>query len=308
MKNKFTVSILVLFIAAVAIIATLAGITSSGGPGPFWHDTVRGATIAIYGKGIYQHMSAEVAPQGIAQDYVTLFLAVPLLLVSMFFARGGSLVSRFLLAGTLLYFVLTYLFYLVMCTYNVMFLGYAMLLSASFFALSLTILSFNKKRLKAAFNASTPVKTLGAFLILVTFSIALLWLSVVVTPLLDGSIIPLQVDHYTTLVVQGLDLSLFLPIGFVAGLLLIQEKKIGYLLAPVYFVFLSLLMTALSVKIYTMGMLGFSIEPAVYIIPTINVLTIVATALLLYNVQLKKVRTTKKVQQHYSGREHAMSA
>ncbi|WP_187261473.1 hypothetical protein [Pontibacter beigongshangensis] len=307
MKQKFTISILVLLIAGVAIIATLAGITSSGGTGPFWHDTVRGETIVIYGQGIYQHMSAEVAPQGIAHDYVTLFLGVPLLLVSLFFARGGSLVSRFILAGTLLYFLLTYLFYLVMCTYNIMFLPYVVVLSASFFALSLTLLSFNKKRLPASFHPNTPVKSAGAFLVLTAFAIALLWLSVVVTPLLNGTIIPSQVEHYTTLVVQGLDLSLFLPLGTVVGVLLIRQKKMGYLLAPVYFVFLSVLMTALTAKVYAMYMLGHSVVPVVYIIPAINLLTLCFTVLLLSKVGAQQ-QAIKSPQTRFSGRAHALSA
>ncbi|MFT2009471.1 hypothetical protein ACMA1I_12405 [Pontibacter sp. 13R65] len=303
MKNKFTISMLALFIAGVAIIATLAGITSGGGTGPFWHDTVRGATTVIYGKGIYQHMSAEVAPQGIAQDYVTLFLAVPLLLVSLFFARGGSLVSRYLLAGTLFYFLLTYLFFLVMCTYNIMFLPHVLLLSASFFALTLTLYSFDRKKIRSRFKEDAPVKTLGAFLVLTAFAIALLWLSVVVTPLLDGSIIPAQVEHYTTLVVQGLDLSLFLPIGFMAGVLLIQQKKWGYILAPVYFVFLSVLMTALSAKVLAMYMLGYSVVPAVFLIPTINVLIIAGTILLLSKVHTPGIKSIRRVRKRYSDLE-----
>lgn len=53
-----------------------------------------------------------VAIQGIAQDYVTLLVGIPLLLVELYFFRKGSLSGKFLLTGTLLYFMLTYLFYL----------------------------------------------------------------------------------------------------------------------------------------------------------------------------------------------------
>jgi hypothetical protein len=57
-------------------------------------------------------MSAEVAPQGIVQDYVTLFLGIPLLFLSLFMANNGSLRGRFLLSGALGYFLVTYLFIL----------------------------------------------------------------------------------------------------------------------------------------------------------------------------------------------------
>jgi hypothetical protein len=118
MKQKSTVTVLGLFIALVATVATSMGIFSTGGPGNYEHTSIRGKVVAIYGKGLYKHMSAEVAPQGIAQDYVTLFIGVPLLLISLFLARSGSLKGRFWLAGTLAYFLVTYLFYTVRSMYN----------------------------------------------------------------------------------------------------------------------------------------------------------------------------------------------
>ncbi|NMB81333.1 MAG: hypothetical protein GYA14_05900 [Ignavibacteria bacterium] len=44
-------------------------------------------------------MSTEVAIQGIAQDYITLFAGVPLLLISLFLARKNSLSGLLILAG-----------------------------------------------------------------------------------------------------------------------------------------------------------------------------------------------------------------
>jgi hypothetical protein len=66
-----TVSILVLVIIIFAGTAALMGILSNDGPGQYEYESIRGKTVMIYGKGLYKHMSAEVAPQGIAQDYIT---------------------------------------------------------------------------------------------------------------------------------------------------------------------------------------------------------------------------------------------
>jgi hypothetical protein len=241
--------------------------------------------VKIYGQGIYQHMSAEVAPQGIAQDYVTLFIGVPVLLFGLMWARKGSLQGRFLLAGTLGYFLVTYLFYLVMGMYNYLFLAYAFLMGASFFALALTLLSFDLQKLPSVFSENTPIKLAGRFLIVVAFCIAFLWLSIVVPPLLAGSIYPLEVEHYTTLIVQGMDLGLLLPLCVVSGVLLLQKKPLGYLLGPVYLVFLSLLMTALVAKIIAMGMLGYNIIPAIFIIPVFELTAILCSFLLLKNIR-----------------------
>ncbi len=285
LEHKRTITILVLCIAALAALAAALGIFSNQGPGVYEYQSIRGEIVKIYGKGIYQHMSAEVAPQGIAQDYVTLFMGVPVLLFGLMWARKGSLQGRFLLAGTLGYFLVTYLFYLVMGMYNYLFLAYAFLMGASFFALALTLLSFDLQKLPSAFGERTPIKLAGRFLIVVAFCIAFLWLSIVMLPLLAGSIYPLEVEHYTTLIVQGMDLGLLLPLAVVTGMLILKKRPFGYLLGPVYLVFLSFLMTALVAKIIAMGSLGYNIIPAVFVIPIFALIAITCSILLLKNIK-----------------------
>jgi hypothetical protein len=284
MKNTKIVTTLVLLVAVFAVIATLAGILSNNGVGEYEYESIRGHTITIYGKGLYQHMSSDVAIQGIAQDYVTLFLAFPFLLFALFRFRNGSLKGKFMLAGVLNYFFLTYLFYMNMAMYNAMFLVYITLTGLSFFALVLTLLSIETDRLPEIFNKNIPVKFIGGFLIFNAVIIALLWLSVIIPPLLDKTIVPLVVQHYTTLNVQAFDLSLFLPVSFVGGFLLIRKNKFGYLIAPVYLVFLSLLMTALIAKMIAMSLAGVNVVPAIFIIPCIAIIAVVSGAILIKNI------------------------
>ncbi len=285
MKHVKTISILAVCIIAASAAAAATGIFSSGGPGPFAYESIRGETVTIHGYGVYKHMSADVAVQGIGQDYITLFAAVPMLILALVLARRGSLRGRFLLAGVLMYFFVTYLFYLVMGMYNYLFLVYVFLAGTTFFALALTVLGMDRAGLASRFKDKTPVRLCGAFLLFNTAAIALLWLSVVVPPLLDGSIYPLQLQHYTTLIVQGLDLGLLLPLSFVAGLLIIKKRPFGYLLAPVYLIFLTLLMSALIAKIIAMGTVGANIIPSVFIIPCIWVVTVICAVLMLRGVQ-----------------------
>jgi hypothetical protein len=284
MKFPRTITLLVVVIIIASIAATTTGIFSSEGTGTYTYQSIRGETVAIYGKGLYKHMSAEVAPQGIAQDYITLFAGVPLLVISLFIARSGSVKGQYLLAGTLGYFLVTYLFYTVMGMYNEFFLVYVLLTGTSFYALLLTLIALNAYPLKELFKAATPVKFTGGFLLFNAVAIALLWLSIVVPPLFDGTIIPVQVEHYTTLIVQGLDLGLLLPGCFICGVLLMKRTKTGYLSAPVYFIFLSLLMTALTAKVVAMKVAGYNVVPVIYIIPAMNALSLFCTILLLRNL------------------------
>ena len=284
MKNKKVISVLVIVVAIMAIIAASSGIFSHGGNGPYEYQSIRGKTVTIHGDGLYRHMSSDVAIQGIAQDYVTLFLAVPLLLAALIFSSKGSLHSRFLLAGILNYFLLTYLFYLEMAMYNEMFLAYIILTGTSFFAFVILLLTIDIQKMPVIFNSNIPVKFIGGFLIFNSIVIALLWLSVVIPPLIDGSIIPDAVEHYTTLTVQGLDMALFLPISFISGFLLIKKKPFGYLMSTVTLVFLPMLMTALTAKIIAMAMTGINVIPAVFIIPAILIISIICSLLLLRNI------------------------
>lgn len=262
---------LVLVILVGATVASAMGAFYTAGDGPRQVETVRGETVRVHGYGIYRHMSADVAVQGIGQDYVTLFLAVPALAVSYFLARSGSLRWRLLLGGVLGYFLVTYLFYLVMGTFNELFLLYALLLGCSFFAFARVLLNVDLSGLCRTVGSGKTARFGGGFLIVNSFLIGLLWLSVVLPPLLDGSLYPTEVQHYTTLVVQGLDLGLLLPLSFASGLLLRRGSPLGFLLGPVYLVFLSLLMTALIAKIVAMALTGVSVFPSIVIIPAITV-------------------------------------
>lgn len=285
MERETHITILTGFIILLSAVAASSGIFSSGGLGSYEFVTIRGETVQIYGEGMYHHMSADVAPQGIAQDYVTLIIGIPMLLLSLFYARKGSLKGRFILAGTLSYFLVTYLFYLVMAMYSELFLIYTALLGTSFFALVLTLFSFDVSRLPNVFNESAPVKTAGSFLILNAIMIGLLWLGIVVPPLFDGTIIPIETEHYTTLIVQGLDLGLLLPLAVVSGILFIQKKPMGFLATPIYLVFLSILMLALVAKIIAMGLLGQNIIPVVFIIPAIALISITLATLVLKSIE-----------------------
>ena len=229
-------------------------------------------------------MSSEVAPQGIAQDYITLFAGIPLLIISVVLARRDSLRGSYLLSGTLAYFFVTYLFYTVMGMYNKMFLVYVVLMSCSFYGLILMFLSFDKDNLYKHFKSAVPFKWAGRFLIFNAIAIALLWLNIIVPPLLDGTIIPVEVEHYTTLIVQGLDLGILLPAAFISGILCISKNAYGYLLAPIYLIFLSLLMTALSAKVVAMFTLGYNVIPAIFIIPAFNLVAIIFTIAILQNI------------------------
>lgn len=286
-KSSGIIRVLILLIAALAAIAAAGGIFMERGNGPYPYETIRGKTITVSGEGLYRHMSSDVAIQGVAQDYITLFLAVPLLLVFLFFSRRSGLKTLLLLAGTTGYFMVTYIFYMSMGMYNEFFLLYVLLASLSFFSFFLQMQSLSGYAHSGWFGVGRPVFA-GWFLMVNAAAIGLMWLGVVVPPLFDGSIFPPTLDHYTTLIVQGFDLSILLPASFIFGLFFIQRKPAGALWAPVYLVFLSFLMTALTAKIIGMSLTGVETRPAIYVIPVINMLSVFTAWLVLSRIKEEK--------------------
>src|SRR5213076_194006 len=96
-----SIRFLVMAIAVSSFIATTSGIFTKQGPGQSEFKSVFGQTVFLYGTGLYKNETISMASQAIAQDYVTLFVGVPLLLLSLFLSEKGLMKGRLLLTGTL---------------------------------------------------------------------------------------------------------------------------------------------------------------------------------------------------------------
>lgn len=270
---------MVLLISVLTIVATTTPFVSTAGPGPSEHVSVRGETIELYGYGPYRHMPADVAVQGLAQDVITLVIAVPLLLSSLWFARRGSRAAYLILTGSVGYLFVQYALYLAMGTYNELFLVWVVLVMLLLQALVRLLLHGMGAIAGWEQPSASTRRYVGSFLLVNGTLIALLWLSVVVPPLLDGTLYPRGLAHFTTMIVQGFDLALFLPPSLLAGYYYLRADGTGDLVAPVYAVFLSLQMTALLAKIAWMAAVGVSAGPALVIIPLLLVGAVVAAYL-----------------------------
>ncbi|AUX24166.1 uncharacterized protein SOCEGT47_047030 [Sorangium cellulosum] len=268
-------------VISVAVLATLAAAVPfvfTAGSGPFRHTSVRGEEVLLHGHGPYRHMPADVAVQGLAQDLVTLAIGVPFLLLALGWARRGSRAGHLALCGAVGYLFVQYFLYLAMATYNELFLLWVALVLLTFQALVRLLLAAPPEAFRVDGTKGTR-RFVGGFLLFNGAAIALLWLGVVVPPLLDGTLYPADLAHFTTLVVQGFDLALFLPPSLFAGSWYLKGREPGSLLAPVYTVFLSLQMLALLAKILWMSAIGVDAGPALVMIPLLLLGAVAAAAI-----------------------------
>jgi hypothetical protein len=298
MKYQKSISLLVLFIGLFSIAAASYAIFSNQGPGTYEYQSIFGETISIYGKGLYKHDSVSMAAQAIAQDYVTLLLGVPLLIFSLYLSRKGILKGHLLLTGTLGYFLYTYASYSFLSMYNPLFLIYVLLMSASFFAFTQAMMSFDVAKLPQLFHEKLPVKLIGGFLLFASFVFGLMWLGKVLRPLMSHTPV-VGIDHYTTLVIQALDLGFVVPVGIMSGFLLIKRRPFGYLLGSVIIIKDLTLLTALSAMVFLQIQAGVNVSfIVVVLVLLLNIFVIYLMVLILKNVKEVSGTTQKPMSRH----------
>jgi hypothetical protein len=285
MKYRKPISLLVGVIVLLSIVATTYGIFSNQGKGESEYKSIFGETISIYGKGLYQHDSVTMASQAIAQDYVTLFLAIPLLLISLYAVRKGLFKGRLLLTGTLGYFLYTYASYTFLSMYNSFFLIDVLLMSASFFAFTLAMMSFDIPKLPSYFDKKLPNRFIGSFLLFVSIAFLIMWIGKVVPPLMKGTP-PDGIEHYTTMVIQAMDLGFLVPVGILAGILLMKRNPFGYLLASVMITKDITMLTALSAMVILQMVAGIKgLLAMLAVVLLFNLIVIYCMYLIMKNIK-----------------------
>jgi hypothetical protein len=285
MKLRISVKILSVLITLLSLFAAVYGVFSSQSYDKTEFTTIGGEIVKMYGKGIYHNDSVAIASQAISQDIVTIILAAPLLIISLFLANKGLIKGRLLLSGTLGYFFYTYTSYSFLSMYNKFFLIYVALMSMSFFALTLMITSFDIDNMKSYFNDKIPRKFIGGFLLFMSFVIGLMWIGKIGLAFLKGGY-PEGLEYYTTLPIQVLDLGFVIPIAIIAGIFLIKNKSLGYLLAPIMIIKEISMLTAITAMIIGQIYSGISMSLGeIIIFPCFNLFVIYCLYLVIVNVK-----------------------
>lgn len=238
--------------------------------------------IQLYQKGLYARDSVSAAIQAIAQDAVTLFIGIPLLVVSFVMIKKKKKSGLFLLSGVLGYFLYTYMSYSFLMTFNVFYLIYVLLMVLSFYAFIVVYEmlreSIDIRRLAAGF----PKKMTYRFLWAVGIMILLMWLGRIVPAMISGKA-PVGLENYSTLVIQSLDLGVVVPACFVIGYLLKKSNPKGYILSGVLVMKGEMMAAAVSAMGISMKLHGVEIStvelivfPCIFIFCSVFVIKIIA--------------------------------
>ncbi|MCP4429027.1 MAG: hypothetical protein GY803_31465 [Chloroflexi bacterium] len=284
MKYQSTLKWLVLLIGILALIVASAGIfyQTSGEPYPYTNH--RGESVMINGYGLYYYDTVSSAAQMQGNDLVTLVVGLPLLAVSVVLAFRGSLRGKLLLAGTLGFFLYTYMSMATLAAYNALFLIYVAIFTLSFYAFILSMMSFDLKTLPQAFSEKLPHGWIVGLMFLIGSFLLVAWLGRILPPLFQNGMPALE--NTTTLVIQFMDLGLIVPLAFLGGFLLLRRDAWGYLLSSIMLtkgITLGLGVSAMAINMARMGVadsLGIMVPFLL-----ITLLNLVMVWLLLKNVK-----------------------
>jgi len=172
------------------------------------------------GHGLYEPYPASL----VGQDAITLAVGLPLLIVSMWLTRHGSIRGLLLWVGTLFYFVYSYYFY-VIGGFNALFLLYVAIVSTSLYGMLSLLFAIDPDALRARFGSRTPTRLVGGFLVGYSLLFALMWVGMSLASVAAGKR-PDEVTHS----VVAIDLTVLLPLLFFSGVWLWRRRPWGYVL------------------------------------------------------------------------------
>ncbi|MBB5180015.1 hypothetical protein HNQ44_001439 [Planomicrobium koreense] len=203
------------------LIAVMAAISSWGG---------------LFVDGLYRDNELVVSAwQG--NDLVTLFVVVPMLLVSLFFSLRGAKKGRLFWMGSLWYMVYNYMFYLFGAAFNAFFLLYAALFVFSICTLVLALLQTDVQEFSRSFSEKLPYKTVSLFMLLFAALLGGMWIALSLSFVFTGQVHEsiTQTGHPTA-VVFAVDLTLLIPSMIVGGVLLWRKNRWGPVVGSVVLV------------------------------------------------------------------------
>lgn len=232
------------------IIAALAAVASAGG---------------ILSASLYRD-NRWAASQFVGNDAVTLLVAVPLLALSLWQAWRGSARGQLVWLGVLHFMLYNYAFYLFGAAFNVFFLVYVTIFALTILTLVYALPNVQAETIRQCFQAGTPVRWVGGYLLLLGVCLGGLWILLSVLFVLTGQVPQAVVDSgHPTSVVFAVDLTMLVPFALLSGLWLWRRLSWGYVLGT---------MMTISGGVYTLALAGMGLAADKSVVADAGALTV----------------------------------
>jgi hypothetical protein len=240
MKTSNSIVWLSILVALLLTIYAGLGLFSATGAGAFTFTTLRGQSVDIFGRGIYRLDTTFFSAGFRGNDAVTIFLELPLMIAAILLYRRGSLRGGFLLAGSLAYVLYNSFSLGTSAAYNPLFLIYVVCFCLSLFAFGLLWAQVDFPGVQKRSRPGMPRRGAAIYLFIGGSVTALLWLSDILPPLMQGNP-PALLGPYTTAITYFVDLGVITPLCILAGVWLIRKDARGSLAGFVLLYLLALM-------------------------------------------------------------------
>lgn len=236
MGNRVRYRYLAALCMAIALLAagtSAAGVFLRGDGSTAPAVSIRGEAYQYATTGVYAFNAERVVAEGVGWDAVTLFFAVPLLLLALRGVARGSLKARLIAVGVLGYFLYQYLMYAVFWALGPLFPYFIVLYATSAIAIVWTVSTIDATSLPARFNTRFPRRTMAVYSALMGLMLVGMWVPRIATGL-SGDVEGAGLLGTPTLSVQALDLGIIVPLALATAVLTWRRGPWGYLLAAVF--------------------------------------------------------------------------
>ena len=165
----------------------------------------------------------------LGNDWVTLVVVVPLLVLSFELAARGSIRGLLLLAGVFAYAFYNYSYYLLGAALNVFFPLYVCAVLTSAAGLIAFGARIDPRAVAARFRPDAPAHLAGIYFVSVGLALAVVWLMFWAHHVFLGQPTPIEPEAFK--LVAALDTVLIVPALVIGGTLLLRRHPWGYVMA-----------------------------------------------------------------------------
>jgi hypothetical protein len=220
-------------------------------------------------------------------DWLTLIVAVPLLLTSSLVAGRESPRAFLLWAGTVGYAVYNYAFYSLGAALNAFFPLYVVCMVLAAVILILTLATLDAATMTLSARPAAPLPLIGGSFVMIGLGLAVVWTAMWAAHVFAGR--PTPVDPAAFRLVAALDLSMMVPALVSGGVLLWRRRPWGVVLAAIAGVQGSLYLGVLSINSLISIARGLARWPGEFVIwGPLAAVTVTVTMLLLVSVRPRR--------------------
>lgn len=220
-------------VALLAGTAAAIGITQRGSGATAEATSILGERYSYAIDGVYAHNAVRVVAEGVGWDAVTLFLAVPALLVAAVFVASGSLRARLAALGLFGYLAYQYLMYAMFWAVGPLFPLFVVLYPAALLGIAWIVGTLDTRALAAAVRPGFPRRTLAVFAAVMSAMLVVMWVPRIAAGI-AGDPVGANLLGTPTLTVQALDLGLVVPLSLATAVLVWRRHRAGYVLGALF--------------------------------------------------------------------------